>query len=273
MGFANFANSAKQLLSKAIKVAVIGPAGVGKSTLIQTFLQVGGGGQLAGNVPVGSSPVSVGGSGGFEAAVGHTRSNTYTGGVSPARSGGVVGVPHSTAYRPTAGLVVSQKRVAVRGGLIAPQSCVTLFDVGGDQRYEMLRGLIGRSVHAVILCYDVTSKESLVQAAVQMSQLEPFLGPQPVIVCGIVPPNTSSSSARNGGGSSKVKEVTPEEAGPTSARCRASIQISTHSPSEPFALAVQAVLEKLMAGGRPAAEMMHLTQTPSALDVLLDLKV
>ena len=271
MGFANFANSAKQLLSKAIKIAVIGPAGVGKSTLIQTFLQVGGGGQLAG-VPVGSSPVSAPGSGGFESAVGHTRSNTYTGGVSPARGGGgVAGVPQSTAYRPTAGLVVSQKRVAVRGGLIAPQSCVTLFDVGGDQRYEMLRGLIGRSVHAVILCYDVTSKESLVQAAVQMSQLEPFLGPQPVIVCGIIPPSITSSTSSRGG--SKTKEVTPEEAGPTSARCRASIQISTHSPSEPFALAVQAVLEKLMAGGRPAAEMMHLTQTPSALDVLLDLKV
>jgi polynucleotide 5'-kinase involved in rRNA processing len=87
MGFANFANSAKQLLSKAIKVAVIGPTGVGKSTLIQTFLQVGGGGQLAGNASVGSSPVSAPGSGGaFESVVSHTRSNTYTGGISPARS-------------------------------------------------------------------------------------------------------------------------------------------------------------------------------------------
>ena len=271
MGFANFANSAKQLLSKAIKIAVIGPPRSGKSMLIQNFLLTGGGAaKLAGSVSPGTSPVAVQGAGAFDAVVSspsathaRSKSNIYSPGSGAAATQGTLGAS-LVAYRPTSGLVVSQKQVSIRGGLNVAQGYITLFDVGGEPRYEMLRGLICRSVHAVVMCYDVHSKESLVQAAVQMSQLEMHLGPQPVIVCGIVHPSHNRSR----------REVTPEEAGPTSARCKASIQISAQqSSAEPFGLAVQAVLEKLMAGGRPAAETMHLTQTPSALDVLLDLKV
>ncbi len=184
-GLSTFASSAKQLLSSNIKICVIGPSGIGKTALIQSFI---------------------------------------------ADSSGTSGLADDAALRATSGFVLSTKRVALVGGLSA-EAVLSIFDVGGDARYDALRLLCTQNCHCVVVLYSAHSKLSLVQAATMLGALEPELGPQPVVVCGLAVPH-------------RPREVLPRDAEGISARCRCSVQAS--SAAEVMEAAVQATLDTLV---------------------------
>lgn len=236
-GLSNFANSARQVLSGFVKIAVIGPEKVGKTLMIQRFIN-GGGACVA--PPVGAAALPP-----------QLASSVYP--LVPFGAG-------ATSYRPTAGIAVSQKSVVISGGLSLESSGLTIIDVAGHSRYHELRTMACRGAHAIIMCYNVQSKQSLIDAALQTFAMEAELGPQPVIVCGIA-----------GAGPA---EVSPADAAPSSGRGKASIQVTPTAlgGAEAFSAAIQAILEKLMDGGRHAGELLDITTNPSVLDVLLDLK-
>eukprot|EP00758_Cryptobia_borreli_P015043 Tbor_TRINITY_DN5983_c1_g4::TRINITY_DN5983_c1_g4_i1::g.18652::m.18652 len=237
-GLANFASNAKLLLMKSVKVAVIGPAMVGKSVMIQHFAD-----EMYSNVCSGVrvfSPTHVSH---------HRRTASYA-----------MGPFDRDAYRPTCGLVVSHKKVTVTGEISLPQSGVIIYDVSGGARYEKLRGLVCRSVHVIILCYNVSSKGSLKEAVAQMSSIESLLGPQPVVLCGIIDQAKS------------VKEVTESDASSATARCKASLQIFRHDAIVAFETAIQVVLDRLMVGGKYSSELVSLSTNPSVFDLLIDPK-
>ena len=241
-GLSTFASSAKQLLSSNIKVCVVGPSGIGKTALVQSF--------VAGGAPAES------------------------------------GQPSDAVYRSTSGFVVSSKRVALVGGLSA-EAVLSIFDVCGDTRYDALRLLCAQNCHVVVVLYNAHSKLSLVQAATLLSGLEPDLGPQPVVVCGLATPH-------------RPREVSTRDAEGISVRCKVSIHAVT--PVEVLEAAVQATLDTLVqvmsssattsteaavspssSGGTQAAfpsqrsvavsqQLLMLSIAPTVLDVLLDAK-
>ena len=281
-GLSNFANSARHVLSGYVKVAVIGPECVGKTLMIQRFLN---GGAACVASPSSSAPAADAAAHHQGAAVGGGGGVTVGGGghhptpvASPATAQPQQSAPHhhpncvyplvpagagAHTYRPTAGLAVSQKQVVITGGLSLEASGLTIIDVAGSAACDKLRAMACRGAHAIIMCYNAHSKKSLIDAAMQAFALEAELGPQPIIVCGIA-----------GSQGQRPLEVSPAEAAPSSGRGRASIQVAptAHGGAEAFSAAVQAVLEKLMDGGRHAAELLALSSNPSVLDVLLDLK-
>lgn len=181
---------------------------------------------------------------------------------------------HALSIHPTCGFTTYTKRASIVGGLTTTAT-FTIMDVAGDRRYEQLRGLCAQSAHAVVVCYDTHSKMSLVHAANMMTSLEPFLGPQPAVVCGFV---TDSQRKR---------EVTVSGAEGITVRCRASIQ--TNHADEIFEAVLQTLLDRLVLatataaaaspasklGGAAAArtaaqELLEISSNPSVMDVLLD---
>jgi GTPase SAR1 family protein len=181
---------------------------------------------------------------------------------------------HALSIHPTCGFTTYTKRVSIVGGLTTTAT-FTIMDVAGDRRYEQLRGLCAQSAHVVVVCYDTHSKMSLVHAANMMTTLDPFLGPQPAVVCGFV---TDSQRKR---------EVTVSGAEGITVRCRASIQ--TNHADEIFEAALQTLLDRLVlatattaaaspaskVGGAAAArsaaqELLEISSNPSVMDVLLD---
>lgn len=183
---------------------------------------------------------------------------------------------HALSIHPTCGFTTYNKRVSVVGGLTTAAT-FAIMDVAGDRRYEQLRGLCAQSAHAVVVCYDTHSKMSLVHAANMMTTLEPFLGPQPAVVCGFV---TDPQRKR---------EVTVSGAEGITVRCRASIQ--TNQADEIFEAVLQTLLDRLVlattstsaAASSPASrvsgavaartaaqELLEISSNPSVMDVLLD---
>lgn len=153
---------------------------------------------------------------------------------------------------PTIGFTTYTKRVGLIGDL-ATETTLTIYDTAGDRRFDSLRALCASTSHAVVLCYDPAQKLTLVDAALVMQELEPHLGEQVVVVCGIL------QNAKD------QREVTPKDAEPASVRCRYSLQVSSHVVADVFEAAVQSVIERLHhAPSKPVVS------TPSVLDVLLE---
>ena len=129
---------------------------------------------------------------------------------------------------------------------------MSIYDTGGADRFKWIRTLAASCSHVVVLCYDVHSKVSLVNAALLMEEVEPELTAQVVIVCGI-----------NRYGDNVAKEVHPKDAEAASVRCAASIEVSISDPSEMFSLSVQAVIDRI------AQTSAAYLPVPTVLDVLL----
>lgn len=122
--------------------------------------------------------------------------------------------PNKMVVHPTIGFRRYQHTVRVKGG-VAAEVTLHLYDLSGEARYDALRRFICRNCHAVGLCYDPAKKVTLVQAADIMMDLETALGPQPVVVCGLLQGGHSSSvsvaaSVGGGGGSSAERHQTSQ---------------------------------------------------------------
>ncbi|CAG9571311.1 putative ras-like small GTPases [Leishmania major strain Friedlin] len=144
-GLSSFSLGARLLLSSPIRVALVGPCGIGKTASAHAFL--------------GEKPSQM-------------------------------------VVRPTIGFERRAVRVRLARGLSA-EAVLHIYDLSGADRYGELRRFVCRHCHAIGLCYDPSRKVTLVQAADIMMGLESALGPQPVVVCGLMrqPHHTSSSGS------------------------------------------------------------------------------
>ncbi|KAK7201641.1 Ras-like small GTPase [Novymonas esmeraldas] len=133
-GLSSFSLGARILLSSPIRVALVGPCGIGKTASTRTF--------------VGEKPSQM-------------------------------------VVRPTIGFERRTVSVRLARGL-STEVVLHLYDLSGADRYRELRRFVCRHCHVVGLCYDPARKVTLVQAADIMMELEPALGPQPVVVCGLL---------------------------------------------------------------------------------------
>ncbi|ORC86259.1 putative small GTP-binding protein Rab7 [Trypanosoma theileri] len=274
-GFLSFSVGARMLLSSPLKIAIIGPTGIGKSSMVRCF---------AG--------------------------------------------PHAahTSWReplPTMGFTRYEKTVHLTGSLMA-DVMLHVFDISGEPRFEELRRFICSNCHAVGICYDARRKVTLVQAADIMMGVEPALGPQPVVVCGIMGPtnttnntdeipttttntNTNSNSNSNTNSTATtmatpiaVSEPAVQEihAMGITVRGRASLQCQWNNSEPLFQSLLQSLLDRLAmatatssvvaaaaSNGRAkidekesatnlavAQELLRITLNPSALDILLEQK-
>lgn len=243
-GLSSFSAGARQLLSSPIKICVVGPSGIGKSLLVRRFVGADSVGQGNGvlGTQAAASPLAV-----------HT----------------------------TAGFATYTKRVLLAGGLTS-EAMLSIYDVAGDKRYDPLRVLCAQSCHALVVLYDAHNKMSLVHAANMLNTLEPQLGPQPAVVCGLI------------ADPHKKREVSASGAEGITVRCRVSIQ--TMNPEEIFEAVVQTLLDRLVLGTAVAPppsgsggsnlvspatavvsrtvaqELLAISANPSVLDVLLDTK-
>ncbi|TPP46306.1 FYVE zinc finger family protein [Leishmania donovani] len=144
-GLSSFSLGARLLLSSPIRVALVGPCGIGKTASAHAFL--------------GEKPSQM-------------------------------------VVRPTIGFERRAVTVRLARGLFA-EAVLHIYDLSGADRYGELRRFVCRHCHAIGLCYDPSRKVTLVQAADIMMGLESALGPQPVVICGLMrqPHYTSSSSS------------------------------------------------------------------------------
>ncbi|CBZ24981.1 conserved hypothetical protein [Leishmania mexicana MHOM/GT/2001/U1103] len=144
-GLSSFSLAARILLSSPIRVALVGPCGIGKSACAHAFL--------------GEKPSQM-------------------------------------VVRPTIGFERRAVTVRLARGLSA-EAVLHIYDLSGADRYGELRRFVCRHCHAIGLCYDPSRKVTLVQAADIMMGLESALGPQSVVVCGLMrqPHHTSSSGS------------------------------------------------------------------------------
>ena len=76
------------------------------------------------------------------------------------------------------------------------QSFVRMYDIAGGKRYWPVARLAARSSHAVVVCYDATSRESLARAAVLFAEVASVADVRSTlrILCGVLP----RSSTRGG---------------------------------------------------------------------------
>ncbi|CCW67867.1 unnamed protein product [Phytomonas sp. Hart1] len=151
-GLAWFSVASRVLLSSPIRVALIGPSGVGKTTSLRAFLKENKQGSTV------------------HSTMGFTR------------------------YKVTLWMS-SESKVGVN---------MEIYDLSGNERYEALRRFICSQCHVIGLCYNPCRKVTLVQAADVMMGVEPTLGPQPVVVCGLIP---SAESYMAGVNSTSPKDV------------------------------------------------------------------
>ncbi|KAG5483230.1 hypothetical protein CUR178_04809 [Leishmania enriettii] len=133
-GLSCFSLGARILLSSPIRVALVGPCGIGKTASAHAFL--------------GEKPSQM-------------------------------------VVRPTMGFERRAVTVRLAQGF-SREVVLHIYDLSGASRYEELRRFVCRHCHAIGLCYDPSRKVTLVQAADIMMELEGALGPQPVVVCGLV---------------------------------------------------------------------------------------
>lgn len=108
---------------------------------------------------------------------------------------------------PTVGFTRYTKMIKLKGDIRTVVS-LHIYDVSGAPRFEQLRRLICKHAHCIALCYDPTHKKTLVQAADIMMAIESALGPQPVVICGLLPGGTfiSPSMIASLGSSSKISK-------------------------------------------------------------------
>jgi hypothetical protein len=147
-GLSSFSLGARILLSSPLRVALVGPSGIGKTAALQAFL--------------GEKPTQM-------------------------------------VVRPTIGFVRRATSVRLAGGLSA-EVTLHIYDVSGADRYAELRRFVCRHCHVIGLCYDPAQKVTLVQAADIMMELESALGPQPVVVCGLLRRDRRHTAAAMGKG-------------------------------------------------------------------------
>ncbi|KAG5483367.1 hypothetical protein LSCM1_04915 [Leishmania martiniquensis] len=133
-GLSSFSLGARILLSSPLRVALVGPCGIGKTATARAFL--------------GEKPSQM-------------------------------------VVRPTIGFERRAVTVRLAQGF-SKEIVLHIYDLSGAGRYEELRRFVCRQCHAIGLCYDPSRKVTLVQAADIMMELEGALGPQPVVVCGLV---------------------------------------------------------------------------------------
>ncbi|EPY19565.1 ras-like small GTPase [Angomonas deanei] len=100
--------------------------------------------------------------------------------------------PYTMVVQPTVGFVRYTRSVTMPGAPTGEITC-HIFDISGESRYEALRKLICSQCHVIGLCYDPHRKVTLVEAADVMVGVEPILGPQSVVVCGLIQPAASST--------------------------------------------------------------------------------
>ncbi|CAJ1019802.1 FYVE zinc finger/Ras of Complex, Roc, domain of DAPkinase/Ras family, putative [Leishmania lindenbergi] len=142
-GLSSFSLGARILLSSPIRVALVGPCGIGKTASVRAFL----GEKLS-----------------------------------------------QMVVRPTIGFERRAVTVRLARGL-STEAVLHIYDLSGADRYRELRRFVCRHCHAIGLCYDPSRKMTLVQAADIMMELEGALGPQSVVVCGLVRQPTRASSS------------------------------------------------------------------------------
>lgn len=154
-GLSSFSLGARILLSSPIRVALVGPSGIGKTAAVQAFL--------------GEKPTQM-------------------------------------VVRPTIGFQRRAMPVRLAGGL-STEVTLHIYDLSGADRYEELRRFVCRHCHVLALCYDPAQKVTLVQAADIMMSLEPALGPQPVVVCGLLRRGNAQASVVSNGQGVQVQPV------------------------------------------------------------------
>lgn len=184
---------------------------------------------------------------------------------------------------PTMSFERYEKTVHVAGALTADVK-LHIYDISGETRFEELRRLICSHSHAIGLCYDPQRKNTLLEAANIMMGVEPALGPQPVVVCGIVRDATMSAAVHG-------LEVTEEHAGGITVRGQGSVQCAWDNGALFFQKLVQSLLDRFVVAtsassrsclanekreamrNRSVAEkLLRITLEPSPLDLLMDLK-
>lgn len=185
-GMSSFSVGARILFSSPVKVALIGPRGVRKTASIREFL-------------------------------GHDR----PGALGSTATGTGSSSPSHRVY-PTTGFTRHIKTVRLAGGL-ATDVTLHIYDLSGAPRYEALRRFICAQCHAIGLCYDPTSKVTLVEAADVMMDLETALGPQPVVVCGLLPKGTVGSQPGSAGRYSRRLALATHHNGSSLASSMASV--------------------------------------------------
>lgn len=114
--------------------------------------------------------------------------------------------PSKMVVHSTVGFQRRTTTVRLANGLMT-EAVLHIFDVSGAARHEELRRFICRHCHVIGLCYDPSRKMTLIQAADIMMNLEGSLGPQPVVVCGLL---RHQGSRRRG---SNVLTAPPSSAG------------------------------------------------------------
>jgi hypothetical protein len=248
-GIASFASGLREVLSSTVKVGCLGPHGIGKTFFLRRCCLDDG--TFAGAATGGAAPVSPS-SVPLPLQASHSINNLNPSGsvtFESAFNGAAMG---------TMGIEQMRKRVAMSGSL-STEVTVTFYDASGDPRYRWIRSLLATNTHAVVLFYDAQSKESLIQAALMMEEVEELIPSYcPVIVCGLIKDAGAPLA------------VTPKEASGTSCRCYASIQIvvDANSPlplkkGEFFSSLLQAVINRIAVG--PSAAL----PVPTVLDVLI----
>ncbi|RNE98722.1 putative small GTP-binding protein Rab7 [Trypanosoma rangeli] len=160
---------------------------------------------------------------------------------------------------PTTGFVRYEKMVRLTGSATA-HVMLHIYDTSGEPRFEELRRFICSNCHAVGLCYDPCRKVTLVEAADVMMGVEGALGPQPVVVCGILRPAESVTRETD------VPEVTNVDASGVTVRGRGTLQCTWNNCNAFFQQLVQSLLDRLAMATAPQSVVTAASTTRSAND-------
>ncbi|MFW9773913.1 MAG: GTP-binding protein [Promethearchaeota archaeon] len=80
----------------------------------------------------------------------------------------------SANYKLTVGVDILTKDVEFRPGEIATLS---IWDIGGQQRFEFIRSRFYKGAAGVILVFDLTREQTYTQTKVWLTEIRQFLGP------------------------------------------------------------------------------------------------
>ncbi|KAG8346947.1 putative FYVE zinc finger Ras family [Trypanosoma vivax] len=199
------------------------------------------------------------------------------------------GSEHSET-QPTASFQTYEKAIHVTGGLTA-DARLQVFDISGEKRFRELRRLICLHCHAIGLCYDPQSRTSFMEAVDMIQDLVSALGPQPVVLCGVLP-QASTMVGRHDVpplevGESETQDVGEWQSG--SLRCPydrgdllfqrivqclldrialATSVVSFNSPSNSSCIPNEGAFS--VTNHTAAHELLKISTTPSPIDVLIN---
>ncbi|KPI83931.1 hypothetical protein ABL78_7031 [Leptomonas seymouri] len=220
-GLSSFSLGARILLSSPIRVALVGPSGIGKTAAVHSFLGKG---------------------------------------------------PTQTGVRPTIGFQRRVTSVRLVGGL-STEATLHIYDLSGADRYEELRRFVCRQCHVIGLCYDPSQKVTLVQAADIMMELEPVLGPQPVVVCGLLRERLQNAStmeaeatSRTGGGEMEMRPAPLASSHSTNTA-------ESNGARKTLALAERSAQSLPVSGAAAAAATTAMQRTPHSLTEVVESSV